>query len=143
MSEAYAQALKSYNEGGLPIGAVLMRPDGEIVARGHNLRVQEGSTILHGEMSALRNAGRRRDWHELTMFTTLSPCAMCSGAAVLHKIPRLVVGERQNFQGKEEWLLAAGAEVIQLHDARCIEMMARFIREQPKLWTEDIAENDK
>jgi creatinine deaminase len=136
---AYQQARKSYDEGGLPIGAVLMTEEGEVVARGHNMRVQEGSPILHGEMSCIRAAGRRTDWHMLTLFTTLSPCPMCSGTAVLHKVRRVVIAESENFQGREDWLLQAGIEVVKLRDARCIELMGRFIAEKPQLWNEDIA----
>ena len=139
MDMAYDLAKKSYHEGGLPIGAVLMTEAGRIVGSGHNMRVQEGSPILHGEMSAFRDAGRRTDWDTLTMFTTLSPCPMCSGALVLHKLRRVVIGEDVNFQGREDWLLAAGIEVIKLQDERCIKMMADFILEKPKLWNEDIA----
>jgi len=139
MDHAYEQAKKSYDEKGLPIGAVLMTESGEIIARGHNMRVQENSPILHGEMSAIRAAGRRTDWHTLTMFTTLSPCPMCSGTAVLHKLRRVVIGEDVNFQGREDWLLAAGIEVVKLRDARCIALMAEFIAKRPELWNEDIA----
>ncbi len=138
LDAAYAQALKSRDEGGIPIGAALITPAGEIVAAGHNLRVQTGDTTAHGETATLRAAGRRRDWHTLTMATTLSPCAMCSGAAVLHKIPRLVIGEAETFQGREDWLAAEGVELVHANDQRCIDLMRTFIAEHPELWNEDI-----
>ncbi len=125
-------------EGGIPIGAALVTPEGEVVARGHNRRVQLGDTTLHGETDCLRNAGRRRDWHTLTMGTTLSPCAMCTGAAILHRIPRIVIGENQTFRGREDWLAAEGVDFRVVDDPRCIELMERFIREHPELWNEDI-----
>lgn len=140
LDAAVAQAEKSYAEGGIPIGAALMTPDGEIVAAGHNMRVQAGDPTAHGEMSCIRAAGRRRDWHTLTMATTLSPCAMCAGTAVLYRIPRVVIGENRTFQGREDWLREAGAEVVVLDDPRCIALMERFIRERPELWNEDIGE---
>ena len=138
LDAAHAQALKGLAEGGIPIGAALMTPDGTIVALGHNLRVQTGDTTAHAETVCLRNAGRRRDWHTLTMATTLSPCAMCSGAAVLHRIPRLIIGERHTFQGREDWLATAGVQIVLADDARCRRLMESFIRERPDLWDEDI-----
>jgi cytosine/creatinine deaminase len=138
LDAAYEQALNGRDEGGIPIGAALMGPDGAIVARGHNLRVQTGDTTAHAETVCLRNAGRRRDWHTLTMATTLSPCAMCAGAAVLHRLPRIVIGENRTFLGREDWLRAEGVELVVMDDARCIELMERFIRERPELWDEDI-----
>lgn len=138
LDAAIAQAEKSLSEGGIPIGAALVAPSGEIVAAGHNMRVQAGDPTAHGEMSCIRAAGRRRDWHTLTMATTLSPCAMCSGATVLHRIPRVVIGESRTFQGREDWLVASGAEVVVMDDPRCIAMMERFIAEHPELWNEDI-----
>jgi cytosine deaminase len=138
LEAAIAQARKSRAEGGIPIGAALMDPAGVIVALGHNLRVQTGDPTAHAETVCIRNAGRRRDWHTLTMATTLSPCAMCSGTAVLHRIPRIVIGEHQTFRGREDWLHAAGAQVIVLHDLRCASMMESFITEHPELWNEDI-----
>ena len=138
LDAAIAQAERSLAEGGIPIGAALVTPTGEIVAAGHNMRVQAGDPTAHGEMSCIRAAGRRRDWHTLTMATTLSPCAMCSGTAVLHRIPRLVIGENRTFRGREDWLLASGVELLVVDDARCIEMMERFIAEHPDLWDEDI-----
>lgn len=144
LDAAIEQARKSLREGGIPIGAALMDPSGRIVARGHNLRVQTGDPTAHGEMSCIRAAGRRRDWHTLTLATTLSPCAMCSGTTVLHKIPRLVIGENTTFQGREDWVGACGgpkgqgAEIVRLNDPTCIQMMQEFIRDHPDLWNEDI-----
>ena len=138
LEAAIEEAQKGLAEGGIPIGAALIAPDGTIVARGHNLRVQNNDTTLHGETACLRNAGRRRDWHTLTMASTLSPCAMCSGAAVLHRLKRVVIGESRTFQGREDWLRQAGIEVRILDDARCIRMMRDFIAASPELWNEDI-----
>jgi cytosine/creatinine deaminase len=138
LNAAYAQALKSHAEGGIPIGAALMAGDGTIVALGHNLRVQSGDPTAHAETVCIRSAGRRRDWHTLTMATTLSPCAMCSGTAVLHKIPRMIIGEHRTFLGREDWLRAEGVEIRVVDDPRCTALMERFIRERPDLWNEDI-----
>jgi len=138
LQAAYAQALKSRAEGGIPIGSALMTADGTIVALGHNLRVQSGDSTAHAETVCIRNAGRRRDWHTLTLASTLSPCAMCSGTAVLHRIPRVVIGENVTFQGREDWMRAEGIEVVNLSDPRCIALMRDFIRERPDLWDEDI-----
>jgi cytosine deaminase len=138
LDAAIAQAEKSYSEGGIPIGAALMAPDGSIVAAGHNRRVQDGDPTAHGEMSCIRAAGRRRDWHRLTLATTLSPCAMCTGAAVLHRVARVVIGESRSFQGREDWLRGAGVGVVVVDDPRCVALMARFIAERPELWDEDI-----
>jgi cytosine deaminase len=138
LEAALEQARKSLGEGGIPIGAALMNPAGVIVALGRNLRVQTGDPTAHAETVCIRNAGRRRDWHTLTMATTLSPCAMCSGTAVLHRIPRVVIGEHQTFRGREDWLAQAGAEVVLLHDLRCSSMMETFITERGELWDEDI-----
>lgn len=138
LEAAYQQALKSRREGGIPIGAALMDASGTIVALGHNERVQSGDPTAHAETVCVRHAGRRRDWHTLTMATTLSPCAMCSGTAVLHRIPRVVIGEHATFQGREDWLKDAGVEVVLVNDPRCVELMQRFIAERPDLWNEDI-----
>src|SRR4029079_15256589 len=129
LEAAYDQALKSRSEGGIPIGSARVAPDGTVVAWGHNLRVQAGDSTAHAETVCIRNAGRRRDWHTLTMATTLSPCAMCTGTAVLHRIPRVVIGENRTFQGREDWLAAEGVHVRVLSDPRCIALMERFIRE--------------
>ncbi|MEM9166418.1 MAG: nucleoside deaminase [Planctomycetota bacterium] len=135
---AFEQAKKSLDEGGIPIGAALMNPEGVIVSLGHNRRVQTGDPTAHAEMVCVRNAGRRRDWHTLTLATTLSPCVMCSGMTVLYRIPRIVVGENHNFMGREDWLREEGAEVVVLHDIRCTSMMESFITEHSDLWNEDI-----
>lgn len=138
MDAALEQAQKSYDEGGLPIGAVLADAQGNIVARGHNKRVQNNDPTSHGETDCIRNAGRRRDWHTLTLYTTLSPCVMCSGTALLLRIPRIVIGENQNFSGEESLLQERGVELSVLDHAGCIELMAKFQREKPDVWNEDI-----
>lgn len=138
LDAALAQAEKSLAEGGIPIGAALMDPKGTIIALGHNLRVQSGDPTAHAETVCIRNAGRRRDWHTLTMATTLSPCAMCSGTAILHKIPRLLIGEHTTFLGREDWLRAEGVELKLMNDPRCIQLMQDFIAARPDLWNEDI-----
>lgn len=138
LDEAIAQAMASKSQGGIPIGAALGSPTGEIVASGHNLRVQSGDTTAHAETAAMRAAGRRRDWHTLTMATTLSPCIMCTGAALLHRIPRIIIGENQTFTGAEDLLRESGVELVIVQDARCIALMTSFIREHPELWNEDI-----
>ena len=138
LDAAVAQARKGLSEGGIPIGAALMDQSGTIVALGHNLRVQAGDPTAHAETVCIRNAGRRRDWHTLTMATTLSPCAMCSGTAVLHRIPRLVIGEHETFLGREDWLKQEGVEMVLMNDPRCVELMRKFIKERPELWDEDI-----
>ena len=138
LDAAVEQARKSLAEGGIPIGAALMNEEGVIVALGHNERVQSGDPTAHAETVCIRNAGRRRDWHTLTMATTLSPCAMCSGTAVLHRIPRIVIGENMTFTGREDWLKGEGAEVVVVHDLRCTSMMESFITARPDLWDEDI-----
>jgi len=126
-------------EGGIPIGSVLVH-DGRILGEGRNRRVQRGSVILHGEMDALEHAGRRpaHVYRECTLYTTLSPCAMCSGAILLYGIPRVVVGENRTFVGEEDLLRARGVVVEVLQDRRCQDLMARFIQAQPTLWAEDI-----
>lgn len=138
LEAALAQAIKSRSEGGIPIGSALVTRDGVVVSLGHNLRVQAGDPTAHAETVCIRNAGRRRDWHELTLVSTLSPCAMCSGTAVLHRIRRVVIGESVTFQGREDWLRAAGIEVVNLSDDRCIRLMREFIAARPDLWNEDI-----
>jgi len=138
---AIEEAERGLAEGGIPIGSVLVHR-GRILGRGHNRRVQKGSAILHGEMDALENAGRQpaRVYRECTIYTTLSPCAMCSGAILLYGIPRVIVGENHTFLGEEDLLRSRGVTVDVLQDARCQELMAQFIRAQPSLWAEDIGE---
>ncbi|HEX9724542.1 MAG TPA: nucleoside deaminase [Vicinamibacteria bacterium] len=140
MDAALSQAEQSWEQGGIPIGSVLVDEGREIVARGHNERVQSGDPTAHAEVVCVRNAGRRRDWNRLTLVSTLSPCAMCSGTAILFKIPRVVVGENRTFLGAEDWMRSNGIEIILLDDARCIQWMERLQREKPDLWAEDIGE---
>jgi len=139
MAAAIAEARVGFDEGGIPIGSVIVYR-GEIIGRGHNRRVQRGSATLHGEMDALENAGRRSAavYRESVLYTTLSPCAMCSGAILLYGIPRVVIGENRTFMGEEELLRSRGVQLEVLDDATCIELMERFIRERPELWNEDI-----
>jgi cytosine deaminase len=139
MTDAIDEARQGLAEGGIPIGSVLVH-EGSVIGRGHNRRVQQGSTVLHGEMDALERAGRQAAsvYRECTLYTTLSPCAMCSGAILLYGIPRVVIGENRSFMGEEEWLLTRGVELVVLQDESCIELMRRFISEQPGLWNEDI-----
>ena len=141
LDAAVAEAVSGLNEGGIPIGAVLVH-EGRIIGRGHNRRVQRGSAILHGETDALENAGRLPAgvYAGSTLYTTLSPCAMCSGAILLYGIPRVVIGENVTFRGEEELLRERGVVLEVVQDARCIELMQRFIRQQPALWNEDIGE---
>ncbi|MBB5518216.1 nucleoside deaminase [Amphiplicatus metriothermophilus] len=136
---AFEQAKKSYAEGGLPIGAVLARGE-KVLACGHNQRVQLGDPIAHGEMDALRKAGRQRSYRATTLYTTLSPCMMCAGAIVQFKIPRVVVNDTKNFGGNEQFLRDNGVEVIDLPHPESIALMARFIADNPALWNEDIME---
>lgn len=138
LQAAYEEALLGRDEGGIPIGSALVAPDGTVVARGHNLRVQSGDPTAHAETVCFRNAGRRTDWHTLTLASTLSPCAMCTGTAVLHRVPRVVIGEHTTFMGREDWLRQEGVGVIVADDPRCVELMRAFIAERPDLWDEDI-----
>jgi cytosine deaminase len=139
MEAAVAEAEAGLAEGGIPIGSVLVH-DGRIIGRGHNRRIQRGSAILHGEMDALENAGRQSAavYARCVLYTTLSPCSMCSGAILLYRIPRIVVGENVTFMGEEKLLRSRGVTVELVQDARCIEMMRRFIRDRPAVWNEDI-----
>ncbi len=138
---AIEEARKGRSEGGVPIGSVLVHL-GRIIGRGHNRRVQKGSPILHAEMDALENAGRQpaKVYRECWLYTTLSPCAMCSGAIVLYGIPRVVVGENQSFVGEEAWLRSRGVTIEVLQDPQCIALMKEFMAEYPQLWNEDIGE---
>jgi len=140
MAEAYRLAQKSFDEGGLPIGSVLVRA-GEIIGAGHNQRVQQDNPIAHGEMDCLRNAGRQASYRDTTIYTSLSPCMMCSGTIVQFGIPRVVIGENRNFGGNEDFLRERGVEVVIMDDPACIDLMARCIAERPALWHEDIAED--
>ena len=139
MRFAIEEARKGLDEGGIPIGSVLVI-DGEIVGRGHNRRVQQGSAILHAEMDCLENAGRltSNDYKRSILFSTLSPCDMCSGTALLYKIPRIVIGENKTFQGPEQYVRSRGVQLEILDDAECIELMRSFIAARPELWNEDI-----
>lgn len=139
LQAAIDQAVAGSDEGGIPIGSVL-EIDGQIVGRGHNRRVQQGSAILHGEMDALENAGRLPaiDYRRSVIYTTLSPCIMCTGAILLYEIPRVVIGENRTFMGAESLLRSTGVEIEVEDDQRCVEMMTRFISENPELWNEDI-----
>jgi creatinine deaminase len=137
MRLAWEQAKKSYDEGGLPIGAILTDGD-RVIGAGHNRRVQDGDPTAHGEMACLRNAGRRPDYRGLTLFTTLSPCMMCAGTIVQFGIPKVVVGENESFTGNMEFLKEHGVEVVLMDDPDCKALMQQFIREKPDLWDEDI-----
>ena len=136
--EALTEARKGLSEGGLPIGSVLVDSSGCIVARGHNLRVQTGDPTAHAETVCIRDAGRRRDWPELTLVSTLSPCIMCTGTALLYRFSRVVIGENQNFLGAEDLFRQRGVELIVINDPECIQLMRDFILSHPDLWNEDI-----
>ncbi|KAL6305715.1 cytosine deaminase [Sparassis latifolia] len=150
LKTALANARKSYDEGGVPIGAALVLHGGtddpsqelKLLGQGHNQRIQKSSAILHGETAALKNAGRLKAevYRQSTMYTTLSPCSMCSGAILLYKIPRLVIGENANFVGDEDLLRSRGVEVVVVEDEECKELMSKFINEKPEEWFEDIGE---
>ena len=139
LDAAIEEAERGRGEGGIPIGAVLVH-DGRIIGCGHNRRVQQGSAVLHGEMDALERAGRQRAavYREAIMYTTLSPCAMCSGAILLYGIRHVVVGENQTFMGEEDLLRSRGVRVEVVQDERCVRMMREFIAHHPELWNEDI-----
>ncbi len=141
MQAAIDEAKKGLAEGGIPIGSVLVI-DGQIVGRGHNRRVQKRSSILHAEMDALENAGRLKasDYRKAILYSTLSPCDMCSGTALLYRIPRIVIGENRTFRGPEDYVKSRGVVLDILDDQECVQMMEEFIRSNPKLWDEDIGE---
>ena len=141
LQAAVEEARQGVREGGIPIGSVLVH-EGQIIGRGHNRRVQRGSVVLHGEMDALENAGRRPAaiYREATLYTTLSPCAMCSGAILLYGIPRVVIGENRTFRGEEDLLRARGVTLVVLQDPACTRLMEEFIAAHPALWNEDIGE---
>lgn len=139
LQAAIAEARKGLEEGGIPIGSVLVLDD-KIVGRGHNRRVQQGSPIHHAEMDCLENAGRlsAADYRRSTLYSTLSPCDMCSGAVLLYEIPRVIIGENRTFQGPEAYVASRGVELTVVDDAECVALMERFIAEHPELWNEDI-----
>ena len=141
LKAAIEQAKKSYAEGGIPIGSVIVH-DGKIIGAGHNKRVQEGSVVLHGEMDALENAGRQKAsiYKECTLYTTLSPCPMCSGTILLYGIPKVIIGENKTFMGEEQHLQSRGVDVTVMDNDECYQLMATFINEKPDLWNEDIGE---
>ncbi|WP_376697113.1 nucleoside deaminase [Wenzhouxiangella sp. EGI_FJ10305] len=141
MQAAVEEARQGLAEGGIPIGSVLVH-EGRIIGRGHNRRVQSGSVVLHGEMDALEDAGRQpaRVYRESTLYTTLSPCPMCSGAILLYGIPRVVIGENRTFMGDEDHLRAEGVDVKVVNSPECVSLMQRFIEDSPELWNEDIGE---
>jgi len=141
LEAAIEEARKGFSAGGIPIGAVLVI-NGNIVGRGHNQRVQNGSAVLHAEMDCLENAGRlsAADYERSVLYSTLSPCDMCSGAVLLYKIPKVVIGENRTFQGPEDYLRSRGVELDIVNDAECVSLMTDFIRDNPDLWNEDIGE---
>ena len=136
---AYEEAELGFDEGGCPIGSVLARGN-EVISQGRNQRVQKGDPIAHGEMDALRKAGRQKTYLDTTLYTSLSPCMMCTGTILQFGIPRVVIGENKNFGGNEDFLRSKGVEVVIADDIDCINLMAKFINEKPELWAEDIAE---
>jgi len=140
LDTAVEEAEQGWLEGGIPIGSCLVDAAGSIVARGRNLRVQTGDPTAHAEVVCVRSAGRRRDWRSLTLISTLSPCPMCAGTAILFKVPRVIIGENRTFQGAETWMRQSGIELQVVDDPRCIELMKRMKREKPDLWAEDIGE---
>jgi cytosine deaminase len=141
LEAAFNEARKGLEEGGIPIGSVLVI-DNKIVGRGHNRRVQKSSAILHAEMDCFENAGRLKagDYQKATLYSTLSPCDMCSGTSLLYKIPKIVIGENKTFQGPEDYLRSRGVELKVLNNPECIKLMEDFIKAKPKLWNEDIGE---
>ena len=138
LDEAIRQAELSWSQGGIPVGAVLCAEDGDIISRGHNERVQTGDPTAHAEVVCFRNAGRRRDWGELTLVSTLSPCVMCAGTTLLFGIKCVIVGENKTFLGAEDIMCSNGVEVVVLNDQRCVALMQQMQREMPDLWAEDI-----
>lgn len=139
LQAAIDEAKAGVAEGGIPIGSVIVH-EGRIIGRGHNRRVQQGSVVLHGEMDAFENAGRQpaKVYRECTLYTTLSPCPMCSGAIALYGIPRVIVGEHRTFMGEEDWLRARGVSIEVVDDPTCVALMREFIAARPELWNEDI-----
>jgi cytosine deaminase len=141
LQAAIEEAKKGLEEGGIPIGSVLVI-DGKIVGRGHNKRVQKGSSVLHAEMDCLENAGRLKasDYQKATLYSTLSPCDMCSGAVLLYGISKVIIGENQTFKGPEEYVKSRGVDVEVVNNDECIKLMEEFIKDKPELWNEDIGE---
>lgn len=141
LKAALDEAKKGYDEGGIPIGSVLVH-DGQIIGRGHNRRIQKNSAILHAEMDAIENTGRQKSqvYENCTIYTTLSPCSMCSGAILLYKIPKVVIGENRTFKMEEELLKARGVDVEVVNSQECYDLMRKFIQEKPDIWNEDIGE---
>lgn len=141
MKLAYEEAMKSYEEGGVPVGAVMVE-NGKVIGRGYNRRVQDDNPVSHGETDCMKNAGRRPDYSSVTMYTTLSPCMMCAGTIIQFGIGRVVVGENANFSGNIDFLKSREVDVALLDDQDCKNLMSKFIKERPELWYEDIAGND-
>jgi cytosine deaminase len=138
LNEAIAEARGGLAEGGIPIGSVLADSSGNIISRGHNLRVQNGDPTAHAEVVCIRNAGRRTDWHKLILVSTLSPCIMCTGTALLYRIPKVIIGENQTFKGAEDLFAANGVQCVVLQNQECVELMRNFIQANPDVWNEDI-----
>jgi cytosine/creatinine deaminase len=138
LQEAVLEAKLGLSEGGIPIGSVLADSNGNIISRGHNLRVQTGDPTAHAEVVCIRNAGRCTDWHRLVLVSTLSPCIMCTGTALLYKIPKIIIGENQTFKGAEDMFAANEVKCVVLQDQECIEMMKAFIQSHLDIWNEDI-----
>jgi cytosine deaminase len=138
LNEAIAEARRGLAEGGIPIGSVLADASGRIISRGHNLRVQNGDPTAHAEVVCIRNAGRRTDWHKLVLVSTLSPCIMCTGTALLYKIPKIIIGENQTFKGAEDLFALNRVQCVVLQNQECIELMRNFIQAHPDIWNEDI-----
>jgi cytosine deaminase len=138
LKEAIAEAKLGLSEGGIPIGSVLADSVGNIISRGHNLRVQSGDPTAHAEVVCIRNAGRRTDWHRLILVSTLSPCIMCTGTSLLHKIPKVVIGENRTFQGAEDLFASHGVVCVVMQNQECITIMRDFIQKHRDLWNEDI-----
>ncbi len=141
LRQAYQEALAGFQEGGIPVGAVMVK-DGQIIARGRNKRMQEGDAVMHGETDCLRAAGLREDYGEIDLYTTLSPCMMCTGAILHFGIKRVVVGEDTNFPGNIDFLKKCGVQVVLVDDAQCKSLMSKFIAQRPDIWFEDIAGNE-
>lgn len=138
LQHAIKEAEQGLAEGGIPIGSVLVNDEGEILAGGHNMRVQQSDPTAHAEVACIRNAGRRRDWPQLTLVSTLSPCIMCAGTSLLFRIPRVIIGENRTFMGAEDLFAARNVQMCVLQDETCINLMKRFIEDRPDLWNEDI-----